>query len=222
MHTPLPPERGVEVESPPPAPKPKLLAEALRTGSTEQVLQALAEDEMCAYTPLCITTGVGLEPPLVAAVRCGCSTHVLETLLAARADVNHTGANGLTPMLALVSRPTAAQAMAPMSNVVAHHWAGMQLPEEWFLEVARIFLRRGARESQVDGCGQKLDSLARRSGRFRLARLLEHWQGWQACQLLSAIWRRTITSPVLDLAHLPDAVQDLVCRFVAPINGELR
>lgn len=64
---------------------------ALEINSYEQVLRVLHEDDTAAFFPL--TCSISCEPPLVCAVRLGCSTKIFSVLVEYGADIAATGSS---------------------------------------------------------------------------------------------------------------------------------
>lgn len=79
------------------------LLAAIRSGSSEQVRQAIADDDTSVHVPLC--TVDGCEAPVVLAIREGCSVGILDLLLRSGASANETNSAGLTVLEMLCAAP---------------------------------------------------------------------------------------------------------------------
>jgi len=200
------------------------LAGALQRNCVWEVRRALQADEMAVHCPV---RGTACEPPVLAAVRRGCSGQVLRLLLDEGAAVNGADFSGLTPLLAVASSPPMLEPCNEFSwkTPTELPWLEVRSPEATAMTEERccghaaLLLAAGADASIVDGQGLTAAQNAEAAGRHRLAKLIQHWSGMQACKALRAHWSRAsegAASSASSLLQLPAGVDAFICECLEP------
>lgn len=203
------------------------LASALQRNCVSEVRRALRENEMAVHT---LVRGTACLPPLLAAVRRGCSGQILRLLLEEGAAVDEADFTGITPLLAVASAPPMLEpcdeflwkAPSELPWLEVHSPKATAMTEERCCSHAALLLASGANPDIADGQGLTAAQLAEAAGRYRLAELIQHWTGVQACKVLRAHWSRAAAdaaSSAPSLLELPPGVDAFICACLEPRRG---
>jgi len=231
--------------TPPPAPRPGLLHNALVNNLSVEVARILDGNEFESIGP--IKDLSGCEPPLVKAARYGCSADILKQLLRHGASADSLGNKGLTPLMIIIRAHTnrvpdlASYLTSPMVPAIGsadQSWmlspmgplrspwtcepnvrdGFPRLSEDQCIEMATCLLQSGADALQVDTSGQCAPGVAERLGKPRLAALLKYWCELRACRLLRILWQRSDEGHSADgwLLMVPETARNVLCQFLVP------
>mmetsp|Transcript_106552 Transcript_106552/g.200671 ORF Transcript_106552/g.200671 Transcript_106552/m.200671 type:complete len:213 (-) Transcript_106552:28-666(-) len=206
--SPLPTRRNLDsLWEPPRTPTPykaEPLLLALQANSLDQVVLAIEEDETSVFLPL---RGLGRGwhdrvPPLLEAVRHGCSVEVLQVLLEHGADADSKDAKGMNALTELVG---------------GRYMREKTMTEDEIYERARLLLWYGADPWCQDAAGQFMAiRCAHCHGLTRVVDLLRHWDGRLAKCVLDRWWGRLDKGMcVSSQVSMREPLSDMIFGYVA-------
>jgi len=202
--------------NPPPCIQKTCLRDSLLKKDPDAVAKALISDELSVIIP--IGTRAGLEPPLVGAVRWGCPSQILESLIEAGASVNSTGCAGMSALhlLAASRVDVSMTAMGILKMDSSFPWGCVQigtfsfeslndmgphkpvpqdfpcLSQQQIIRNSHVLMKLGANPNQKDDNGSSAVQTALQNGKAWLATFLHNWSDIQVCALLRAARNRCL------------------------------
>lgn len=170
-----------------------------------------------------------MEPPVLFAVRCGCSLEVLAALLKGGASPDSVDTAHPAPLLAIARHSEEQTHQSPLRRMGRQAQMfrpfARQLSEAQCCEYASWLLACGADPAVRDEAGVTALEYAERAEQWNFARLLRHWGGVQA-NALRETWSLATVGDTAGspgqrggcaLRCLPQVVCERICDMLAPV-----
>jgi len=167
--------------------------------SMADIQQILDADPDAAWMPVFMPD---MQPPVGAAIRLRCDLTLIDLLLARGGNVTMVNSHGQNPLSELASC---------LPGIINDGRQSNNKEEAWILNVAVKLLQAGCSTTDEDSSGRTPIQAALDNGRPKLACLIQEWQNFKTCLMLTHVNKKASLQGLGDFQKIPS---HLTCRLL--------